>query len=128
MGAEKERDEDKKEAQVARFASVATGDAKAMAEGDLASVQDTLAAVEQDMRVGEEARRKAEAEAARLEVEQMSLLLEIGMVKDVVSSLHSQSNKDKEAMEEEYQKALEVIFAYGYGCCVLKHNICRDQL
>ena len=128
MGAEKERDEDKKEAQVARFASVATGDAKAMAEGDLASVQDTLAAVEQDMRVGEEARRKAEAEAARLEVEQTSLLLEIGMVKDVVSSLHSQSNKDKEAMEEDYQKALKVIFAYGYGCCVLKHNICRDQL
>ena len=30
-------------------------------------------------------------------------------------------------MEEEYQKGLEVIFAYGYGCCVFKHNICGDQ-
>ena len=30
-------------------------------------------------------------------------------------------------MEEEYQKALEVIFAYGYGCCVFKYNICGDQ-
>ena len=40
--------------------------------------------------------------------------------------LQSQVGKDKEAMEEEYQKALEVIFAYGYECCVFKHNICGD--
>ena len=30
-------------------------------------------------------------------------------------------------MEEEYQKALEVIFAYGYGCCMFKHNIYGDH-
>ena len=30
-------------------------------------------------------------------------------------------------MEEDYQKALEVIFAYGYGCCMFKHNICGSQ-
>ena len=30
-------------------------------------------------------------------------------------------------MEEEYQKALEVIFTYGYGCYVFKHNICGDR-
>ena len=30
-------------------------------------------------------------------------------------------------MEEDYQKALEVIFAYSYGCYVFKHNICGDQ-
>ena len=35
--------------------------------------------------------------------------------------------KDKEAMEEDYQKALKLIFAYGYRCCVFKHNICGDQ-
>ena len=44
-----------------------------------------------------------------------------------MSSLQSQAGKDKEAKEEEYQKALEVIFAYGYGCCVFKHNICGDH-
>ena len=44
-----------------------------------------------------------------------------------MSSLHSQVGKDKEAMEEDYQKALELIFVYGYRCCVFKHNICRDQ-
>ena len=31
-------------------------------------------------------------------------------------------------MEEDYQKALEVIFAYVYGCYDLKHNICGDKL
>ena len=30
-------------------------------------------------------------------------------------------------MEEDYHKALELIFAYGYGCCMFKHNICGDQ-
>ena len=57
----------------------------------------------------------------------MSLLLELGTVKDDVSSLQSQAGKDKEVMEKEYQKALEVIFAYGYGCYVFKHNICGDR-
>ena len=50
------------------------------------------------------------------------------MVKNEVSSLQSQASKDKEAIKEEYQKALEVIFSYGYGCCVLKHNIYGDRL
>ena len=57
----------------------------------------------------------------------MFLLLELGTVKDDVSSLQSQAGKDKEVMEKEYQKALEVIFPYGYGCCVFKHNICGDR-
>ena len=30
-------------------------------------------------------------------------------------------------MKEKCQKDLEVIFAYGYGCCVFKHNICGDH-
>ena len=50
------------------------------------------------------------------------------MSKDEVSSLQSQVGKDKEVMEEDYHKALELIFSYGYGCCVFKHNICGDQL
>ena len=44
-----------------------------------------------------------------------------------MSSLYSQAGKDKEAMEEDYQKALELIFANGYGCYAFKHNICGDQ-
>ena len=67
-GAEKLRDKAKEEAQVARLAVVTTGDPKAQAE---------------------EAKRKAEAETAHLEVEQMSLLLEIEAVKNEVCSLQS---------------------------------------
>ena len=45
-----------------------------------------------------------------------------------MSSLQSQVGQDKEAIEKEYQKVLEVIFTYGYGCCFFKHNICGDYL
>ena len=31
-------------------------------------------------------------------------------------------------MEEDYQRALELSFTYGYGFCVFKHNIYGDQL
>ena len=96
------------------------GDAKARAEDNLARVQDALV-------VAEEARRKAEDEAASLEVERTSLMMEIEAAKDEVPSLHSQAGKDKEAMEENYQKALKLIFAYGSGCCVFKHSICGGQ-
>ena len=60
-------------------------------------------------------------------IERTSLLIEVGAAKDEVSSLHSQVGKDKEAMEEDYRKALLLIFVYGYGCYVFKHNICGDQ-
>ena len=50
------------------------------------------------------------------------------MAKDEVSSLQSQVGKDKEAMEEDNQNALEVIFTYGYGCCMFKHNIYGSHL
>ena len=104
---------------MARLAASAAGDARVRAE-DLARVQEALAAAE-------EGRRKAEVETTHLEVEWTSLLLELRATKDKVSSLHSQVGGDKEAMEKEYQKALEVIFSYGYGCCVFKHNICGDH-
>ena len=82
--------------------TVTVGDARAKLEGDLARVKDALAVVEEARDVVEEARRKAKSEAARLEVDRTSLLLELRTVKDEVSSLHSQAGKDKETMEEEY--------------------------
>ena len=118
--AEKERDEDKHEAEVALLTAVVVGDAKARVEDDLTRVLDALSTVEEDG-------RRLEAEVTRLAVEQTSLLLELEASKDEVSSLHSQVGKDKEAMEEDYQKALKLIFFYGYGCYVFKHSIYGDQ-
>ena len=126
-GVEKEREEAKEEAQVAQLAVVVVGDAREKLEGDFARVKDALAATEEAKAVAEKARHKVESKAARLEVDQTPLLLELGVAKDEVSSLQSQASKDKEVMEEEYQKALKVIFSYGYGCCVFKHNICGDR-
>ena len=96
------------------------GDAKELAEDKLARVQDAL-------KVADEAKHKAKDEIVLLEVERTSLLLDIGAVNNEVSSLHFQEGKDKEVMEEDYQKALELIFTNGYGCCVFKHNIYGDQ-
>ena len=118
---EKERDEAKQEAKVARLVVNAAGNSRARVNEDLARVQEALAAAE-------EGKRKAEAEIACLEVKRTSLLPKLRVTKDEVSFFHFQVGKDKEAMEEEYQKALEVILAYGYECCVFKHNICGDHL
>ena len=109
----------KHKAKVAHLATSAAGDAKERAEEDLSRVQEALAATE-------EGRCKAEAGNARLEVEWTSFLLKLGATKDEVSSFHSQVGRDKEAIKEEYHKALKVIFANGYRCCVFKHNICGD--
>ena len=92
---------------MARLAAAATGDVKARVENDLTRVLDALIAAEEDG-------LRLEAQVARLEIEQTSLLLELEASKDEVSSLHSQVGKEKEAMEEDYQKALELIFVYGY--------------
>ena len=75
----------------------------------------------------EEGGHKSKAKIASLEVERTSLLLELEVSKGEVSSLHARVGKDKEAMEKDYQKALELIFAYGYGCCKFKHSIYEDR-
>ena len=76
---------------VARVVAVTKGDAKVRVDEDLARTQDSHAAIE-------EAKRKAEAETARLKVDHTSLLLDIGAAKDEVSALQSQAEKDKEAL------------------------------
>ena len=59
-----------------------TGDVKAQEEKELARVQDALVVANED-------RHKAEVEASHLEVERTSLILEIRVGKDEVSSLQS---------------------------------------
>ena len=80
MGTENERDRVKEEVEVAQLVVVATSEAKARAEDDLARVQSALA-------TAEEVKRKSEVETTRLEVKRTSLLLEIGAAKDEVCSL-----------------------------------------
>ena len=89
VGTEKERNKAKDEALVTRLVIVIVGDIEVKAEGDLARVKDALAVTEEASVVAKEARHKADAEATCLEVDQTSLLLELGTTKDEVSSLQS---------------------------------------
>ena len=111
--AEKERDEAKREAMVAQLVAIAAGDAKARVEDDLNKDLNGLA-------VAEEGGRRSEAKISRLEAERLFLFLEFEVSKGEMSSLHVGASKEK----EDYQKAMEVIFVYGYGCYAFKYSIC----
>ena len=98
-----------------------TGDAKARVEVDLTKALNSLA-------VAKEGESRLEAEIARVDAKRVLLLLELEASKGEVSSLHAQVGKDKEDMVKDYQGSLKLIFAYGYGCCTFKNNICGDRL
>ena len=67
---------------MAHLAAVAAGEAKARAEYDLTRVRDALATAEEDG-------RRLEAEVAHLTIERTSLLLDLKVSRDEVSTLHS---------------------------------------
>ena len=117
---EKERDEAKQEARATQIVATSAGDSKARVEVDLTKALNSLTVVE-------EGEHRLEAKISRLEVKQVSLLLELEASKGGVSSLHARANKDKEDMVKDCQGSLELIFAYGYGCCAFKNNIYGDQ-
>ena len=62
-----------------------------------------------------------------MEAECESLLLEHEASKCEVSSLHARASKEKEDMAEYYHGSMDLIFAYGYGCCTFKNNIFSDR-
>ena len=79
---EAERDAARHEAPMAHMDADVAGSARAKMESELARVQNVPAD-------SEEARRKSEDEASRLDVERVSLLLELGTSKDEVSALQA---------------------------------------
>ena len=68
-----------------------------------------------------------EDKACRLAVDLVSLLLELGTIKDEVSALQAYALKEKNALNEAYEEGFDVIFNYGYGCCAIAHNIWGSQ-
>ena len=115
--AEAERDVAHHEASMAIMDADAAGSAKTQVESKLVRVQNALMVLE-------EARWKAEDEASRLAIDRVSLLLELETSKDKVSTIREQALKEKKALEEAYEEGFDVIFNYGYDCCVFTHNIC----
>ena len=70
---------------------------------------------------------RLETKLALVEAERASLLLELEASKGEVSSFYARADKDMEDMVKDYQGSLKLIFAYGYGCCTFKNNICGDR-
>ena len=95
-------------------------DARRKMESELDMAQQALAACG-------EACRTAEEEASHLTDEQVSLLVELGVIKDELSTFRVKADKGKKALLAEYDVGFEAIFNYGYGCCAFAHNICGSK-
>ena len=70
-----------------------------------------------------EACTKAEEENNRLTNKRLSLILDLGTIMDDFSAFREKAVADREAMEAEFDASNDVLFNYGYGCCVFTHNI-----
>ena len=74
-----------------------------------------------------EAFRKAEEESGRLTDEILSLIMEVETIKDEFAAFREKAATDKEAMKAEFDSNGDMLFDYGYGCCVFMHNIYRSK-
>ena len=99
---------------------IASEDGRLKAESELDFVRQVLAAIK-------EACRKAEEENGHLADEQLSLLMELGAIKEDFVTFLEKSLAEKLALEAEFNASSDVIFNYGYGCYAFTHNICGSK-
>ena len=139
--AEAERDAARHEAMMAKLEIEGVVNTRAHIESELARVQRALAVAksarlkaESEREVAKkalslagEAYTKAEEENNRLTNERISLILELGTIKDDFSALREKVIADREAMEAEFDASDDTLFNYGYGYCVFAHNICGSK-
>ena len=74
-----------------------------------------------------EACTKAKEEKSRLTDERLSMILELGTIKDDFAALREKAVANREAMEAEFDVSGDKLFNYGYGCCFFTHNICGSK-
>ena len=74
-----------------------------------------------------EAYRKAEEEIFRLTDERLSLIMEVGAIKEELAAFQAKVTTEREAMEAKFDASSDVIFNYGYGCCAFAHDICGSK-
>ena len=96
-------------------------------EGARMKVESEREAVQKALSLAEEAYTKAEEENSRLTDERLSLILELGTIKDDFAALQEKAVADREAMEVEFDASGNTLFNYCYGCCVFTHNICGTK-
>ena len=57
----------------------------------------------------------------------MSLVMELGAIKDDFVAFREKTSTEKAVMEAEFDARSDVIFNYGYGFCAFAHNICWSE-
>ena len=97
--------------------------ALAVAEGAHLKTKCEREATQKALSLAGEAYTKAEEENSRLTDERLSLILELGTIKDDFTTLREKVVTDREAMEAVFDVSGDTLFNYGYGCCVFTHNI-----
>ena len=66
---------------------------------------------------------KAGEENGRLMDERLSLVMELGAIKEDFTTFREKSSVEKSALEVEFDASGDVIFNYGYGCCAFAYDI-----
>ena len=139
--AEGERDTTRHESAMSKFETEGAVNARAQMESELALVQRGLAVTEsahlraesergvaqKALSMAGESYTKVEEENSRLTDERLSLILEIGTIKDDFAVLQEKAVADRKAMEGEFEASGDTLFNYGYGCYVFTHNICGSK-
>ena len=92
-------------------------------ESALLRVESERGVAQESLSMAGEACTKAEEENSHLTNERISLNLELGTIKDDFAAFREKAVTDKEAMEAEFDASNDLLFNYGYGCCVFTHNI-----
>ena len=91
-------------------------DGRLKAESELDSVQQALVAAK-------EACGRVEEESGCLTDERLSLLMEMGAIKDDFVAFREKSSAERSALEAEFDASSDLIFNYGNGCCAYEHDI-----
>ena len=71
--------------------------------------------------------RKAEEESGRLTDERVSLVMDLGAVKEEFATFREKAAADRETMEVVFDSSGDALFNYGYSCCIFTHNICGSK-
>ena len=129
------------EGMMAKLETEGAVNTRAQIEYELARVQRALALAEEARQRAEsehgatqealalagEACRKAEEESNHLTDERLSLVMELGVVKDEFAAFREKAVADRETMEAEFDSRGDALFNYRYGCCVFTHNIYESK-
>ena len=59
--------------------------------------------------------------------ERLTLVMELGTIKDDFAAFREKAIADRETMEAEFDSSGDALFNYGYGCYVFTHNICGSR-